>query len=140
MLVVQPYLHFGGRAKEALAFYAETLGAKTEFVMLFKDSPEAERTPQDWQDKIMHTTFSIGSSQLMASDGAPGQPHAGFHGFALSIQTDSVAAGEKLFNTLSAGGKVTVPWAKTFFSPGFGILVDKFGVGWMVYVPHEEQQ
>jgi PhnB protein len=136
---VEPYLNFGGRTKEALAFYAEKLGAKTEFVMHFKESPEAQKAPPDWQDKVLHTTFSIGSSQLMASDGMPGQPHPGYHGFSLSVMAEDVAAGEKRFNALADGGKITMPWAKTFWSPGFGMLVDKFGVSWMVSVEHKEE-
>jgi PhnB protein len=133
---IQPYLYFNGRCEEALAFYREKLGAEVLFQMRFKDAPPEQPVSQN-PEKIMHATFRIGGSELMASDGDCNESELGFKGFSLSIAADDVPSGEKLFNTLAEGGQVVMPWQKTFWSPGFGMLTDKFGVCWMVNVPQE---
>jgi PhnB protein len=131
---VQPYLFFDGRCEEALEFYKQTLGAKVDMMMRFKESPEPQppgMCPPGSEDKIMHAAFHIGDTQVMASDGrAQGQPK--FEGFALSLDTKTEAEATKLFNALADGGKVQMPLMKTFFSPSFGMVADRFGVGWMV--------
>ena len=133
----QVYLFFDGRLDEALTFYKKTLGIEVEFMMRFKDNPEAAKHPESCppgaEDKIMHSSFKLGGQSVMASDGfAKGNPE--FKGFALSLSVKTEGEADKLFAALSEGGKVEQPLIKTFFSPKFGMLQDKFGVGWMVVV------
>ncbi len=135
-MVVQPYLFFEGRCEEALAFYGQVFGARVEMLMRFKDSPDpsaAEMSPGDG-DKVLHASFRIGETELMASDGmAQGQPK--FEGIALSVTAKDPAEADRLCAALAAGGKVQMAPAKTFFSPRFGMVADRFGVSWMVMVP-----
>ena len=132
---VQPYLFFDGRAEEAAAFYRKTLGAEVTMLMHFKDSPDPQMSPPNSSnaDKVMHMSLRIGESTILGSDGrCTGQPN--FQGFALALHPASVAEAEGLFAALSEGGQVQMPLTKTFFSPSFGMLADRFGVGWMVVV------
>jgi PhnB protein len=132
---VQSYLFFDGRCEEAIEFYKKVLGAKVEMLMKFKDSPEkpsAECAPID-PNKVMHSCFRIGDTAVMASDGmAQGNPE--FKGFSLSINAKDESEARRLFEALAAGGQVRQPLIKTFFSPSFGMVADKFGIGWMVIV------
>lgn len=132
---VQSYLFFDGRCEEALEFYKKAIGAEVTFMMRVDESPDqgGAHAPGD---KIMHANFTIRNTQIMASDGfAKGQPK--FEGFCLSINTKDEAETKKLFDALGEGGEVTQPVIKTFFSPAFGMVKDKFGVHWMVMVPQE---
>jgi len=132
---VEPYLFFDGRCEEALNFYQSAVGAEVTMKMRFSESPEAPPPgqPKPPADKIMHASFKIGDSTVMASDGyCTGKP--AFAGFALTIAVGTEADADRVFNALSAGGQVQQPLTKTFFSPRFGMLQDKFGVGWMVIV------
>jgi PhnB protein len=130
---VQPYLFFDGRCEEALEFYKRALGAEVQMLMRFKDNPETQANPTDAGDKIMHTSFRIGDSTVMASDGrCQGQPS--FQGFALSLTASNDAEAERLFAALEDGGQVQMPLAKTFFSSRFGMVADRFGVPWMIVV------
>jgi PhnB protein len=134
---VQPYLYFGGRCEEALEFYKSALGAQVDFMMRFKESPEKHPpgvVPPGWENKIMHASFHIGTSAMMASDGC--EATSKFEGFSLGVSAPTDADAEKLFNALSAGGQVRMPLTKTFWTSKFGMLSDKFGVGWMVSVEH----
>lgn len=135
-MLVQPYLFFDGRCEEALDFYRDKLGAKVEMLMRYKDSPEppsAECAP-DNADKVMHASFRIGDTVLMASDGqALGK--AEFKGFSLSLGVADAAEAQRKFAALGDGGQVVMPLGKSFFSPSFGMVVDRFGVMWMVLVP-----
>jgi PhnB protein len=136
---VQPYLFFDGRCEEALAFYRRALGAEDVMTMRFKDAPDPAACPPNpgTADKIMHASFRIGGSEVMASDGrCEGRPK--FEGFALSLTAPDEAEAERLFNELADGGQVQVPLAPAFFSPRFGIVADRFGVSWMVYVAPAE--
>lgn len=138
--MVQPYLFFGGRCAEAVEFYRKALGAQVEMTMRYKDSPEPPppgMVPQGWEEKVMHTSFRIGQTTVMASDGC-GEDQ-GFSGFSLSITVATAEEADKCFHALAEGGKVTMPLDKTFWSPCFGMLEDKFGVGWMVGVMPEDQ-
>ena len=129
----QPYLFLDGRCEEALAFYRKTLGAEVEMMMRFKESPDPTMVPPDGGDKIMHASFRIGETTVMASDGrCLGQPT--FQGFALSLTVSDEAEADRFFGALSDGGQVQMPLTKTFFSPRFGMVADRFGVSWMVYV------
>jgi PhnB protein len=130
---VVPYLSFDGRCEEAIAFYRATLGAEVTMLMRFKDAPDPAMVPPDGAEKVMHASLRIRDSIVLASDGrCTGKPN--FQGFALSLTAKDTAEAERLFTSLGDGGKVTMPMAKTFFSPAFGMLQDRFGVGWMVYV------
>ena len=131
---MEAYLTFNGNAAEALAFYAKSLGGKVLFSMTFGESPMGKDTPDAHKNKIMHATLEARGKQIMASDLPPGMAFDGYKGFSLSVQAKDVKEGEQLFKTLSEGGKVTMPYAATFWSPGFGMLEDKFGVPWMVNV------
>jgi PhnB protein len=133
---VQPYLFFGGRCEEALEFYRNALGAKVEMLSRFKDAPEPGMAQTGMEDKVMHASFRIGETMLMASDGScDGEPR--FDGFSLSSVVADEEKAESAFNALADGGKVTMPLEKTFWAPKFGMLEDRFGVGWMVSVQHK---
>lgn len=135
--MVQPYLFFGGRCEEAIEFYKKTLGAKVEMIMRYNESPEPQppgMLPKGFEKKIMHSSLVIGKSKIMASDGC--SEGANFDGFSLSVYFSSTDEVQKAFKALSEGGKVTMALAKTFWSPMFGMLKDKFGVGWMLTVEH----
>ena len=133
-MIVQPYLNFDGRTEEALAFYGKTVGAKVEMLMRFKDSPEPPppgMVPPGSENKVMHSSFRIGDSVIMASDmGCTGKP--GFQGINLSLAVANDAEAKQKFNALADGGKVEMPLTKTFFASSFGTLTDRFGVTWMV--------
>ncbi len=133
---IEPYLFLDGRCDEAIDFYRKALGAQVQMLMRNRDSPEPSppgTLPPGSEDKVMHASISIGDSMLMLSDGyCSGQPS--FAGFSLAIGAADVAQAEKLFSALADGGKVQMPLGKTFWSPAFGTLTDRFGVGWMVNV------
>ena len=131
---VQPYLFFGGRCEEAIEFYRKALGAELVMLSRFKEAPEPQPgMPDCFEEKIMHATLRIGETLLMASDGRCEGPQ-NFEGFSLSITVADDAEAERVFTALSDGGLVTMALAKTFWAPKFGMLQDKFGVGWMVSV------
>ena len=138
--LIQPYLFFGGRCEEALAFYRTTLGAEVEMMMRHKESPDAPppgMLAEGWENKVMHASFRVGSTVLMASDGCSAE-EGKFGGFMLSLTVPSVTDAERVFAALSDGGQVTLPLCKTFWSPQFGMVTDRFGLGWMVTVPSEQ--
>jgi PhnB protein len=134
-MTVSPYLFFNGRCEEAVEFYKKTLGAKVDMMMRWKECPQggSEKLPPGNENKIMHASFRIGDSIVMASDGY-GQGAANFQGISLSFTAKSDAEAERVFNALAEGGNVQQPLVKTFFSSRFGMLADRFGVGWMVVV------
>ncbi len=133
---VQPYLIFEGRCQEALDFYVQALGAKVEVVMRYKDSPEPlppGSIPPGGEDKVMHSAMKIGSSTVMASDGhCTGKP--GFQGFTLALPVADEATAHRVFDALAVGGQLQMPLTRTFFSPAFGMVQDRFGVTWNVLV------
>ena len=133
---IQPYLFFEGRCEEAAEFYRKALGAEVTMVMRFKDSPvppEPGMVPPGSGDKVMHMSLRVGGTTLLASDGRC-QGRGSFQGFALSLSVANDAEADRLFAALADGGQVQMPLAKTFFSPRFGMVADRFGVVWMVYV------
>jgi PhnB protein len=131
---VQPYLFFEGRCEEAARFYERALGAEVLALMRARDTPDPDmRPPEAGEDQVMHLALRIGASTVLASDGrCSGQP--GFQGFALSLTAADKAEAQRLFTALAEGGQVQMPLAETFFSPSFGMVADRFGVSWMVYV------
>ena len=130
---VQSYLMFNGRCEEAIEFYKKALGAKVEMMMRFKDAPEGQCSPGT-ENKIMHSSFQIGDTVLMATDGMMSPGKLEFKGISLTLNPKTEAECERLFNALGDGGQVHQPLIKTFFSPKFGVVADKFGVSWMVMV------
>ena len=130
---VQPYLFFEGRCQEAIDFYSRTLGATVVMQMAFKDSPEPTGQPAEAGDKVMHATVRIGETEVFMSDGrCSGAPT--FQGFSLSLNPPDDAAAASVFTALADGGTITMPMGKTFFASSFGMVIDRFGVGWMILV------
>ena len=132
---IQPYLSFDGRCEEAIEFYRRSLGAKVEMMMRFKEAPEPGMNPPEAGDKIMHMSLRIGETTVLASDGRC-QGNPSFQGFALSLTVPNEAEADRKFSALADGGQVQMPLAKTFFSPRFGMVADRFGVGWMIITEH----
>jgi PhnB protein len=132
---IEPYLFFGGRCEEALDFYRTALGAQVDILLRHKDSPELPppgMLPSGFENKIMHTTFRIGATTLMASDGC--QEGVSFSDFSLSLSVPTETEADRVFAALADGGQVQMPLTKTFWSPCFGMLTDRFGVSWMITV------
>ena len=130
---VQPYLSFEGRCDEAIEFYKKSLGAKVDMLMRFKECPDRSMISPGSADKVMHAALRVGDAQILMSDGRC-QGKADFNGFSLAVSAATDADAERMFNALADGGQVRMPMAKTFFSSRFGMVADKFGVGWMVLV------
>lgn len=133
--LIQPYLFFPGNCEEAVHYYTRVLGAKVDMMMKFKESPDKcpeGMLPPGYDDKIMHASFSVGGALVMASDGCGDS--GGFKGFSLSLAVPTEAEADRVFAALSEGGSVQMPLGKTFWSPKFGMLTDKYGVAWMVSV------
>jgi PhnB protein len=131
---IQPYLIFNGRCDEALAFYKKAVGAEVGMLMRYKESPVPTESSAAWANKVMHAAFSVGSSTLFATDGREQGEDRKFEGFMLSITAADAAEARKLYAALAEGGKAEMPIEKTFFSPAFGMLTDRFGLRWMVIV------
>ena len=136
MSVIQPYLFFGGRCEEAVEFYRSAIGAEVDMLMRYKDSPEP--TPpgmlaEGFEDKVMHASFRVGGTTVMASDGCSSDDGS-FNGFMLSLTVAGETEADRAFSNLSQGGSVKMPLTKTFWSPRFGMLTDRFGLGWMITV------
>jgi PhnB protein len=128
---IQPYLFYNGRCDEAIDFYRAAIGAEVTMLMRFKDGPEP--TSHGVEEKVMHASLRIGDATLLVSDGrCNGQ--LSFQGFALSLTVPDDAEAERLFAALGDGGQVQMPLTKTFFSSTFGMVADRFGVLWMIYV------
>jgi PhnB protein len=133
--LIQPFLFFGGCCQEALEFYGTAVGAQVETLMLYKDSPEPMppgKLPPGFENKVMHATFQIGGTTLMASDEC--EEDSSFGGFSLSLSVPTEAEADRAFAALADGGQVKMPMAKTFWSPRFGMVTDRFGLGWMIGV------
>ena len=134
---VQPYLFFEGRCDEALDFYTKALGTRVDMLMRNREAPEPPppgMLPPGSEDKVMHASFRVGGTEVMLSDGRC-SGNAKFDGFALSIEAVDEGDARRKFDAMVAGGEVTMPLGKTFWSPCFGMLKDRFGVHWMITVP-----
>ena len=131
---IQPYLFFNGRCDEAVAFYQEALGAEVMMLLRFKQAPDQSMIRPENAEKVMHARLRIDDAIVLMSDGmCTGEPQ-NFEGFSLTLSTSTAAEVDRRFNALAQGGQVRMPLAKTFFSPRFGMLTDKFGVGWILLV------
>src|SRR5215212_9678634 len=136
---IEPYLFFNGSCEQAVDFYRKALGAEVILLMRYKDSPEPPQPgmlPSGFENKIMHASFRIGETTVMASDGCSTEK-PNFEGFSLSLSVPNEYEAERVFNALADGGKVRMPLTKTFWSPRFGMVADRFGIGWMVTVATE---
>jgi PhnB protein len=134
--IVQPYLFFNGTCEQAIEFYRKALGAEVEMMMRFKESPEPHQpgtVPPGFENKIMHASVRIGQTTLLASDGCSNEKTE-FKGFSLSLTLRDERQANRVFAALSDGGQVRMPLTKTFWSPCFGMLEDRFGIGWMINV------
>jgi PhnB protein len=134
--IIQPYLFFNGRCEEALEFYGTALGAQVEMMMRYKESPEPPQpgmVPPGFESKIMHASFRVGETTVMASDGCSADM-PNFQGFCLSLAVPSEAEADRVFAALADSGQVRMPLTKTFWSPRFGMVADRFGIGWMISV------
>src|SRR5512136_3074038 len=140
--VIQPYLFFNGSCEQAVDFYRKALGAEVQIMMRHKESPELPppgMLPPGFENKIMHTSFRVGETTVMASDGCSTEK-PNFDGFSLSISVPNESEADRVFAALANGGQVRMPLGKTFWSPRFGMVQDRFGIGWMVSVVPAEQK
>jgi PhnB protein len=128
---VQPYLTFNGDCEEAFRLYEKVLGGKIETLMSHGDSPIADQVPASWHPRVLHARLSIGDAVLMASDAPPEhyQRPAGMH---VSLSVQDPAEADRIFYALAEKGSVTMPIDKTFWAVRFGMLVDRFGIPWMI--------
>jgi len=126
-----PHLNFKGNCEEAFKLYAQSLRGKIQTLMTFGDSPMADQVPSDWGGKIIHATLIVGSAQLMGSD-APPERYERPKGMTVTLQLDDPAEAERIFRELSESGTVTMPIQQTFWAARFGMLVDRFGIPWMI--------
>jgi len=131
---IQSYLFFNGRCEEAIEFYRKALGAEVQMMMRFKESPDQSMVQPGTAEKIMHSALKIGDTMVLASDGMCSDQPAKFEGFSLAFMVADEAEANRRFTAIADGGQVRMPLTKTFFSPCFGVVTDKFGVGWMVMV------
>lgn len=136
--MIEAYLMFDGRCDEAIEFYKSAMGAELEMLMRFSESPDPipeDMLPPGNENKVMHASIKVGGSRIMMSDGNCNENAEGFKGFSLSNTVADANRAKKVFDALCEGGKVVMPLGETFWSPCFGMVEDKFGVGWMVTVP-----
>jgi PhnB protein len=129
---VDSYLYFGGTCAEAMRFYERALGGKIEMMMTAAESPMADQFPPESQNHVMHATLILGERRLMASDWMAPSPYPGMNGFGVSLNYSQVPEARRVFDALAEGGNVSMPFGKTFWAEGFGMLVDRFGTPWMV--------
>lgn len=130
-MILEPYLFFEGRCDEAIDFYRKALGAEVTALMRYKESPDKSSIPPGREEKVMHANLRIGQTTIMISDGnCSGQPK--FEGFSLCLAPSSEADARQMFQVLAEGGTIRMPLGKTFYSPLFGMVTDRFGLSWMV--------
>jgi PhnB protein len=128
---INPYLNFNGQCEAAFKFYEQVLGGKISFIMTWGEMPGAVQFPAETHKLIMHATLNVGDEVLMGADSPPGryqQPK----GMNVSLHLKDISEGERIFNALADSGTIQMPFEKTFWSPGFGMLIDKFGIPWMI--------
>lgn len=128
---VNTYLNFNGNCEAAFKFYEQCLGGKIVGIMTHKEAPSAEHIPAEWQDKIMHACLNLNDRLLMGSDSPPGyfEPPQGFF---VQLSIENPAEAERIFYALAENGKVKMPFEQTFWAHRFGMLVDQFGIPWMI--------
>ena len=135
---IDSYLHFDGNCAEAMRFYARVLDGELESMMTGAESPAAEHIPEERRDQILHASIVLGDHRLMASDWMHPSPYPGMHGFGVALGYPTVAEARRAFDALAEGGQVTMPFEKTFWAEGFGMVIDRFGTPWMLSGPPAE--
>ena len=125
------YLNFNGQCADAFTFYEKCLGGRIDMIQTFGESPAKDHMPAEWHDKVIHVRLVVGDQVLMGSDAPP--PHfVAAQGMSVSIGVTSPDEAKRIFDDLAQGGRITMPFEKTFWSPGFGMVVDRFGTPWMI--------
>ena len=132
MSPIHAYLSCDGNAAEAMRFYEKTLGGTMQMMMTMGEAPGAEQFPAGAEKRIMHAALAYGDGMLMASDTMPGQPDEGMKGFGVALTIETVAEARRVFDAFAEGGKVTMPFEKTFWVEGFGMVTDRFGTPWLI--------
>ncbi|QRF56890.1 VOC family protein [Variovorax sp. UC122_21] len=132
MSLLNAYLTFDGNAAEAMRFYEKTLGGKMEMLMTVGESPEAANMPPEAASRLMHASLVVGDSMLMASDSMPGMPYEGMKGFGVALNYPTVAEAKRVFDAFADGGQVGMPFEKTFWVEGFGMVTDRYGTPWLI--------
>jgi PhnB protein len=135
---IDPYLIFNGDCRQAFTFYEQALQGKLEAMMTFGETPAAEHVPKEHHSLIIHTCLKVGDQMIMASDTTPDRPTQGMSGCSISLNVDSIAEAEQVFNALAKDGRIDMPLEATFWAVRFGMLVDRFGVSWMVNCESEK--
>jgi PhnB protein len=128
---VSPYISFKGECEAAFRFYEQCLGGKLGQVFRYGGSPMADQAPPDWEDKVMHTSLTIGHQVLLGADVAP-ERYEEPKGFSLSLQLNNIAEAERIFSQLSTDGRIVMPLEKTFWAARFGVVVDRYGISWLI--------
>ncbi len=128
---LEPYLTFNGQCEAAFKFYEKCLGGKITFMLTNGNSPMADQVPTEWHDKIMHATFTVGDEVLMGADSQP-ESYQVPKGFSVTIGINDPAEAERIFHALSENGTVQMPIQQTFWAVRFGVLVDQFGIPWII--------
>jgi PhnB protein len=132
MSPIHAYLTFDGNAAEAMRFYEKTLGGTMQMMMTVGEAPDTEQFPSDAKKRIMHAALAYGDGMLMASDSMPGQTYEGMKGFGVALTLETVAEARRVFDAFAEGGKVSMPFEKTFWVEGFGMVTDRFGTPWLI--------
>jgi len=135
---MNPYLSFKGECEAAFRFYERCLGAQPGAIFRYAGTPLADQVPADWQDKVMHGSLTIGGQVLMGGDVAPDR-YEEPKGFSLSLHIKSTTDAERIFHQLANGGRIVVPFEKTFWAARFGMLVDRFGIPWLINCEGSDQ-
>lgn len=135
---VSPYLSFKGQCEAAFKFYEQCLGGQIGAIFRYAGSPLADDVPADWQDKIMHGSLTVGGQVLMGAD-VPPDRYEEPKGISLSLQIKSTADAERIFHELAKGGRVVMPLEKTFWAARFGMVVDRFGIPWLINCEGSDQ-
>ncbi len=128
---LNPYLHFNGQCEAAFKFYERCLGGKIVAMMPHAGTPAEQHVPAEWRDKIIHARLAFGDQVLMASDVPPDQ-YEKPKGFSVTVSVSDAGEAEKIFKDLAEGATVNMPIQETFWATRFGMLVDKFGIPWMI--------
>ncbi len=129
---ISPYLFFNGNCAEAFRFYEKCLGGKIKFLMTYGESPEAAKIPAEMHNKVIHASLQVGEHVFSGSDDCSADGFKRPQGFSVSISTKDPEEAKRIFHALSENGTVTLAIDKTFWSPAFGMLVDQYGIPWMV--------
>ena len=125
------YLNFSGNCREALQYYAQELGGTLGEIHSYRDAPEATGVPDEWLDQVMHGEVTVANQVIMGSDAPPGS-YEPSQGMFIQLYYDDVLTAEQAYNRLSDGGTTRMPFGPSFWAKGFGMLTDRFGIGWVI--------